>query len=61
MWFQFDISYVPGKELIIADALSRAPVADLTPADRGLQEEANVFVNATMQSLPATEQRSETN
>ena len=57
--FQFTISHVPGKELIIADALSCAPVADPTPADRGLQEEANVFVNATMQSLPTTEERVE--
>ena len=59
MRFQFTISHVPGKELIVADALSRAPVADPSSADRGLQEEANVFVKAILQSLPATEERIE--
>ena len=59
MRFQFTISHVPGKELIIADTLSRAPAADPTPADKGFQDEANVFVDAIMQSLPATEERME--
>ena len=33
MRFQFSISYVPGKDLIIADTLSRAPVTDATSDD----------------------------
>jgi len=59
MRFLFSISHVPGKDLIIADALSRAPVADPTSADELLQQEANVFINVALQSIPATEERIE--
>ena len=41
MRFQFSISHVPGKDLIFADALSRAPVADAISDDILLQEEAH--------------------
>ena len=57
MRFHFTISHVPGKELTIADALSRAPVSTFSEADERLQKEATAFVNLTMQYFPATEQR----
>ena len=57
MRYRFTISHVPGKDLTIADTLSRAPSADPTKADQCLQQEANAFVSAVVQSLPATEQR----
>ena len=59
MRFQFGITHVPGKDLIIADTLSRAPAADPTTADKLLQQEANAFINVILQNLPATEQRLE--
>ena len=59
MHFQFSISHVPGKDLITADALLHALVADPTSADEQLQQEANVFIKAILQSLPATDQRLE--
>ena len=56
MRFQFSISHVPGKDVIIADALSCAPVAEPTSADELLQQEAGVFVRVVLQSIPATEE-----
>ena len=57
--FQFTITHVPGKDLIIADALLRALTAYPTPADELLQQKANAFVTAVLQNLPATEQQLE--
>ena len=57
MRFRFTISHVPGKELTIADALSRAPVSSPSTADQLLQQEATAYVNSVLQSLPATEER----
>jgi len=55
MRYQFTISHVPGKDLTIADTLSRAPSAEPTMADQSLQQEANALMSAVVQSLPATE------
>ena len=57
MWFSFNITHVPGKELVIADTLSCAPSSDTTPADSHLQEEARAYVNLILENLSATEQR----
>ncbi len=57
MRFQFSIAHVPGKDLAIADALSRTPASEPSTADELLQQEASAFVNQVVQHLPATEQR----
>ena len=57
MRFQFTISHVPGKDLVTADTLSRAPTAECTQDDRLLHEEAEVYVRYVLQSLPATEKK----
>ena len=57
MRFQFTIGHVPGKELTIADALSRAPVSKASAADELLQREATAYVDFVVEHLPATEQR----
>ena len=57
MRYQFSIFHVPGKDLIIADALSRAPVTDSRPEDLELEQETTAFVQLVVQSLPATEKR----
>ena len=57
MRFSYTISYVPGKQLVVADALSRAPLSSSTPSDDDFQAEVEMFVNAVIQSVPATEQR----
>ena len=45
MKFSYQISHVPGKNLVIADTLSRAPVAQISVADQKLTEEIDAYVN----------------
>ena len=57
MRFSFTISHVPGKDLTIADALSRAPYSAPTESDKQFQQQVEAFVEQIIESLPATEQR----
>ena len=54
MRYDFSISHVPGKELITADALSRAPVS---AGVNDLDEEVSAYISFIVNSLPATEKR----
>ena len=56
MRFNFTISHVPGKQLVIADTLSRAPVSTPTEADEHFISETNAFVHAVVKNLPISEQ-----
>ena len=58
MRFDFTIAHVPGKELVIADTLSRAPSTQSCSSD-DLQKETEAWVSLVLQSLPATEDRIE--
>ncbi|KAI4880976.1 hypothetical protein NFI96_001098 [Prochilodus magdalenae] len=56
--FTYDIVHVPGKCLITADALSRAPVKHtFTQEEKDNEADVKVFVDTVVQSLPATEAR----
>ena len=57
MRFHFTISHVPGKQLTIADTLSRAPSDSPSTTDHTFEQESQIFVNAIIQSLPATKER----
>ena len=59
MRYDFTISHIPGKDLTIADALSRAPSSTATSDDQSLQREVDAYVQTAMASLPATEGRLE--
>ena len=48
MSYQYTISYIPGKSVITADTLLRAPVKG---EDIALQEDTEVFVNYTISNL----------
>lgn len=58
MRFDFTISHLPGKELITADTLSRAPLSKHSDPD-DLEEEVNLYVNFVYSALPASDQRIE--
>ena len=46
---------MPGKLLYTADALSRAPASPVIPSeDDSLQDDAELFVNTIVSSLPAS-------
>ena len=57
MRFDFTISHVPGNELTIANALSRAPVSTSSAVDQSFQSETTAYVNLVVESIPATEKR----
>lgn len=54
MRFQFDIVHIPGKHLTIADTLSHSLIKQRSDSDKSLQQEADVYVDPVMSSLPAT-------
>jgi len=53
--FMHTISHIPGKELTIANALSRATVS--TSVDTQFDKEVETYVNLVMESCPATEKQ----
>ena len=57
MRYQFSISHVPGKDLHIADTLSRAPTSQSTPSDDQFCHHVDNFVHLVTGSLPVTEKR----
>ncbi|XP_029701916.1 uncharacterized protein K02A2.6-like [Takifugu rubripes] len=56
--FTYKIEHVPGKNLITADALSRAPIrAPLLPEEKQLEKDVGAYVNQVVEHLPASEGR----
>uniref|UniRef100_A0A4W5K9F3 ribonuclease H n=1 Tax=Hucho hucho TaxID=62062 RepID=A0A4W5K9F3_9TELE len=54
--FTYKMVYVPGKALITADALSRAPIKrPLSEEEQCLEGEVQVSINAVRDSLPASQ------
>ena len=60
MRFSFLVSYVPGKHLITADALSRAPLTDFPNSEEDLYKTADAYACQVLSSLPATDNRIQT-
>ena len=50
------MSYMPGKELVLADTLSRAPVSNASMDDEQFWQEVEAFVNSIIHQLPTSEQ-----
>ncbi|XP_046855956.1 uncharacterized protein K02A2.6-like [Xenia sp. Carnegie-2017] len=60
MKYSFTIRHIPGKELVVADALSRAPnMKQPTKSDNNLSEDLNIYVAQIVQNIPASERRLE--
>lgn len=54
MRYSYHINFVPGKRLILADYLSRAPVDNSTNAGDDLPEEVKSYVKLIIAGLPAS-------
>lgn len=53
--YKYNIMYVPGKQLVTADALSRAPSGpEKSTENETLEDECRVFVDLIVQQIPAT-------
>ena len=59
MRFDFSISHIAGKDLNIADTLSRAPVENMSQSDTDFENETQAFVVVAMSNLPASQNRIE--
>ena len=46
--YHFTISHIPGKDLVIADMLSRAPTSVLSSSDHLFYQETNVFIDTVI-------------
>lgn len=58
MKYSFKIIHAPGKELVTADTLSRAPLnKQLSIEDEPLNEDLNLYVSHILESFPATERK----
>ena len=58
--FKYTISHVPGKSLVVADTLSRAPVTKHTSEhDKRQNEEIELYVNSVLSEVPASDKRLE--
>ena len=55
MRFTFTISHTPGKDLTIADTLSRTPTAIASNVDNQFIQDVKLFVNTVMSCLLTTE------
>jgi len=57
MCSNFTVSHVPGKDLVVADTLSRALVSSGTADDEEFQQDVEAYINLTVQQLPTSEHR----
>lgn len=56
--YAYNIEYVPGKLLCMADTLSRGPTGSTSPEDWLHESDTEMFVEAGMEwALPACERR----
>ena len=57
MRFDYLINHVPGKNLEIADALSRAPSGRPEEIDRQIETESDAYVHSVVNNMPASDKR----
>ncbi|GLV34524.1 hypothetical protein CBL_07168 [Carabus blaptoides fortunei] len=55
MRYDYEITYVPGKDLTVADALSRQPLPECSTKE--LEEEMTAHIQCVIKGLPATDIR----
>jgi len=57
MRFHYSIQHIPGKDHVIADALSRSPVMKADPTDENLHKVSQEFVDLVLESLPSSDEQ----
>ena len=56
MRFSYTILYVPGKDLVIPDTLSRAPIyRKVSCEEQAFADDVKAYVNFVLKNLPTTE------
>ena len=56
MRFSYTISHVPGKDLVIPDTLSRAPIyRKVSCEEQALADDVKAYVDFVLKNLPTTE------
>lgn len=54
--YTFDLRYKPGKQLVVADTLSRAPLPECESTEN-MEEELSYFVHTLIQNLPISDKK----
>eukprot|EP00731_Ephydatia_muelleri_P013230 Em0007g540a len=55
MRFKYTISHIPGKELVIADTLSRAPSNEVYQEEKEFRAEIQAYVDLVVRNIPTSE------
>ena len=55
MRFKYTVSHIPGKELVIADTLSRAPSNEVCQEDKEFRAEIQAYVDLVVRNIPTSE------
>eukprot|EP00731_Ephydatia_muelleri_P000002 Em0001g2a len=53
--FKYTISHIPGKELVIADTLSRAPSNEVYQEEKEFRAEIQAYVDLVVRNIPTSE------
>lgn len=54
MRYDYEVIFVPGKQLVLADCLSRNPVESASSTEKDFEAEIDCYVNFVTNHLPAT-------
>jgi len=56
-WYDYNIKFVSGKNLIFPDVLSRLPLSHFSERDEELLKEVETYIDAVSALVPATDKR----
>ena len=56
-WYDYNVKFVSGKNLIVPDFLSRLPLSHFSERDEQLLKEVETYIDAVTAVVPATDRR----